>query len=228
MKNIIECIPGAATPMNTLGMGNVVPCVTDPIPATTYKRKKRRKRRMKHLKDIIVEKLKIKPINVKNDILEIDWDVADFKMFYMYFKFSASIRFDSYAFTNSKDYKITEYCFGYDVIQDGNNIEEFDGLGNIIKSIRTLQPVRFNDSTYQDVFGDIDGTGHIDAFIYTGPSAKMCFVIETFTEGLCFYNIFSLDKHLVNEIIDYLPDGLTNVDAYSLKEQSTVELDFLK
>lgn len=228
MRNITECIPGAATPMNTLGMGNVVPCVTDPIPTISFKRKKRRKRRMKHLKDIIAEKLKVTINKPNSNILECIWDVADFKVFYMYFRFTGSINFGSYAFKNADDYKITEYCFGYDVMRDSNYNEEFDGLGDIIKSIRTLQPVRFPDSIYQDVFGDIDNTGHVDAFIYTGPSNKSCFVIETFTEGLCFYNIFSLDKDLVDEIIDYLPDDLRNIDAYSLKEQTTVDLDFLK
>lgn len=226
MKNIIECIPGAATPMNTLGMGNVVPCVTDPIPTKLFKRKKRRKRRMKHLKDIIIEKLKVTTNKSTANVLEAIWDVADFKSFYRFFKFTDN--FGSYAYTNATDYKITEYCFGYDVMQDGNYDIEFEGLGDIIKSIKTLRPVRFDNSTYQDVFGEIDGTGHIDAFIYTGTSNRSCFVIETFTEGLCFYNVFSLDKDLVDEIIDYLPDDLRNIDAYSLKEQTTVDLDFLK
>lgn len=226
MKNIIECIPGAATPMNTLGMGTVEPCGTDPIPFRRFKRKKSRKRRMKHLKDIINEKLKVTANKANSNILECIWDVSDFKHFYKFFKFTDN--FGSYAYTNATDYKITEYCFGYDVTQDGNYTGEFEGLGDIIKSIKTLRPVRFDNSTYEDVFGDIDNTGHIDAFIYTGPSDKSCFVIETFTEGLCFYNIFSLDKHLVYEIIDYLPDGLTPIDAYSLKEQTTVDLDFLK
>lgn len=228
MKNIIECIPGAATPMNTLGMGTVEPCGTDPIPFRRFKRKKSRKRRMKHLKDIINEKLKVTVNNINSNILERIWDVADFKSFYRFFKFTDS--FGSYAYTNATDYKITEYCFGYDVIQDGNYNGEFEGLGDIIKSIKTLRPVRFDNSTYQDVFGDIDGTGHIDAFIYTSTSnsRSCCFVIETFTEGLCFYNVFSLDKNLVDEIIDYLLDDLTPIDAYSLKEQTTVELDFLK
>ena len=71
MRDIIECIPGAATPMNTLGMGTVEPCVTDPIPTTSCKRKKRRKRRMKHLKDIIIEKLKIN--NDRNLVEYIDF-----------------------------------------------------------------------------------------------------------------------------------------------------------
>jgi len=226
MRDITECIPGAATPMNTLGMGTVDPCVTDPIPSRSLKRKKRRKRRMKHLKDIIIEKLKVTTNKSTANVLEAIWDVADFKSFYRFFKFTDN--FGSYAYTNADDYKITEYCFGYDVIQDGNYDVEFEGLGDIIKNIKILRPVRFDNSTYQDVFGEIDGTGHIDAFIYTGTSNRSCFVIETFTEGLCFYNVFSLDKDLVDEIIDYLPDDLRNIDAYSLKEQTTVDLDFLK
>jgi hypothetical protein len=226
MKNIIECIPGAATPMNTLGMGTVEPCVTDPIPTISFKRKRKRKRRMKHLKDIINEKLKISSNNVNSNIVECIWNVLDFKEFYRFFNFTDN--FGSYAFMNSVDDKITEYCFAYDVTQDGDYDTAFDGLGDIIKSIKTLRPVRFNNSRYQDVFGDIDAAGHIDAFIYTTRSNKSCFVIEAYNEGLCFYNIFSLDKNLVDEIIGYLPDDLSNIDAYSLKEQTTVELDFLK
>jgi hypothetical protein len=226
MKNIIECIPGAATPMNTLGMGTVEPCGTDPIPFRSFKRKKSRKRRMKHLKDIINEKLKVTTNKVNSNILECIWDVTDFKSFYRFFKFTDN--FGSYAQINADDYKITEYCFGYHGIHGDDDIGEFDGLGDIIKSIKNLRPIRFDNSTYQDVFGDIDNTGHIDAFIYRGPLNKPCLIIETFTEGLCFYNVFSLDKNLVDEIIDYLPDDLTPIDAYSLKEQTTVELDFLK
>ena len=92
MKNIIESIPGAANPMNTLGMGTVEPCVTDPMPTISFKRKKRRKKRMKHLKDIIIEKLKINPNKQNNDILETVWDVSDFKSFYMFFKFTDKFR----------------------------------------------------------------------------------------------------------------------------------------
>ena len=217
---------GFTTPLNTLGMGTVDPCGTDPVPSISVKRKRRRKRRMKHLKDVIIEKLRVN-INKSNiNILEYPWDVSDFKAFYKFFKFTDN--FGSYAYNNSNDHKIIEYCFGYDVIQDGNYTGEFEGLGDIIKSIKTLRPVSFDNSTYQDIFGDIDNTGHIDAFIYTGPLNKSCFIIETFTEGLCFYNVFSLDKDLVDEIIDYLPDDLRNIDAYSLKEQTTVDLDFLK
>ena len=118
MRDITECIPGAATPMNTLGMGNVVPCVTDPMPTISFKRKKRRKRRMKHLKDIIAEKLKVTTNKSTANVLEAIWDVADFKHFYKFFEFTDN--FGSYAYTNAADYKITEYCFGYDVMQDGN------------------------------------------------------------------------------------------------------------
>lgn len=217
---------GFATPSNTLGMGTVDPYGIDPMPSKSLKRKRRRKRRMKHLKDVIIEKLKVNINKSTANILEVIWDVADFKSFYRFFKFTDI--FGSYAYRHATEYKITEYCFGYDVTQEGNYTEGFDGLGDIIKSSLTLRPVRFDNSTYQDVFGDIDNTGHIDAFIYTGRSNKPCFIIETFTEGLLFYNVFSLDKDLVDEIIDYLPDDLINADAYSLKEQTTVELDFLK
>ena len=98
MKNIIECIPGAATPMNTLGMGTVEPCVTDPMPTISFKRKKRRKKRMKHLKDIIIEKLKINPNKQNNDILETVWDVSDFKSFYMFFKYMIHFLYQHFSF----------------------------------------------------------------------------------------------------------------------------------
>lgn len=220
---------GFATPLNTLGMGTVDPCNTDPMPTISFKRKKRRKRRMKHLKDVIIEKLKVTTNKSTANVLECIWDVSDFDDFYRFFGFTEYINFASYVRANASTYKykITEYCFGYEVAQEGNYTDGFDGLADIIKNSSTLCPVRFANSKYQDVFGDIDNTGHIDAFLYRNPK-KLCFVIETFTEGLCFYNIFSLDKHLVNEIIDYLPDDLPSIDAYSLKEQTTIELDFLK
>ena len=108
MKNIIECIPGAATPMNTLGMGTVEPCVTDPIPTISFKRKKRRKRRMKHLKDIINEKLKINPNKSNSNILECIWDVSDFDDFYRFFGFTEYINFAAYVRANASNhnYKI--------------------------------------------------------------------------------------------------------------------------
>ena len=55
MKDIIECIQGFATPMNTLGMGDVNPS-TDSI-SVPIKRNKRRKKKMKNLKDTIKAKL---------------------------------------------------------------------------------------------------------------------------------------------------------------------------
>ena len=55
---------GFATPLNTLGMGAVEPCVTDPIPSKSIKRKRRRKRRMKNIVDFIKESLVSESISV--------------------------------------------------------------------------------------------------------------------------------------------------------------------
>ena len=46
---------GFATPLNTLGMGTVDPCGTDPVPSRSLKRKRRRKRRMKNIVEFIKE-----------------------------------------------------------------------------------------------------------------------------------------------------------------------------
>ena len=55
MRDIIECIQGFTSPMNTLGMGDVNP-LTDFI-GISIKRNKRRKKKMKNLKDVLKSKL---------------------------------------------------------------------------------------------------------------------------------------------------------------------------
>lgn len=55
MKDIIECIQGFTSPMNTLGMGDVNPS-TDFI-GISIKRNKHRKKKMKNLKDVLKSKL---------------------------------------------------------------------------------------------------------------------------------------------------------------------------
>ena len=55
MKDIIECIQGFASPMNTLGMGDINPS-TDFI-GISIKRNKHRKKKMKNLKDVLKSKL---------------------------------------------------------------------------------------------------------------------------------------------------------------------------
>ena len=71
---------GFATPSNTLGMGTVDPCGTDPIPSRSLKRKRRRKRRMKNIVDFIKESLVIEAISVDR-IKNEDWDVDKLSRF---------------------------------------------------------------------------------------------------------------------------------------------------
>ena len=71
---------GFATPLNTLGIGTVEPCVTDPIPSKSLKRKRRRKRRMKNIVDFIKESLVSESISVDR-IKNEDWDVDKLSRF---------------------------------------------------------------------------------------------------------------------------------------------------
>ena len=110
MKDIIECIQGFATPMNTLGMGAVEPCVTDPIPSISLKRKRRRKRRMKSIKEFIKESIVTEAITVDR-IKNEDWDVDKLSRFLNDMKIN---RKDVDMFISNYPDTIKEYNFEVD------------------------------------------------------------------------------------------------------------------
>ena len=110
MKDIIECIQGFATPSNTIGMGAVDPCVTDPIPSISLKRKRRRNRRMKNIKEFIKESLVTEAITVDR-IKNEDWDADKLSRFLNDMKIN---RKDVDMFISNYPDTIKEYNFEVD------------------------------------------------------------------------------------------------------------------
>lgn len=187
---------------------------------------------MKALKDIIIERLKVTPSSSNIKIDEQKWDISDFKAFYKYFQFadSLSLPFSSYAYIHGHDNTITEYYFGIDLTEEADYNEDgtgFNGLAHSITNKHGLSPVRFNETTFQNVFGDLDFHDYVDAFIYTKAN-NSCFIIESYIEGLYFYNIFSLDKKLVDDIVEVLPSNFNQTSYTSLKDMGEVQLPFLQ
>ena len=120
MKDIIECIQGFATPSNTIGMGTVDPCVTDPIPSISLKRKRRRKRRMKNIKEFIKESLVTEAITVDR-IKNEDWDADKLSRFLNDMKIN---RKDVDMFISNYPDTIKEYNFEVDD-------PEFEGIDEL-------------------------------------------------------------------------------------------------
>lgn len=117
MKDIIECIQGFATPMNTLGIGDVNPS-TDPM-SVPIKRNKRRKKKMKNLKDTIKAKL-FESLN-SDKLPSKKWKSEDLNEFL------------SNILTDSNDIKL--FIGNYDDTIDEYSIDindsDFEGIGSI-------------------------------------------------------------------------------------------------
>ena len=120
MKDIIECIQGFASPMNTLGMGDINPS-TDFI-GISIKRNKHRKKKMKNLKDVLKSKL-FESLNSDN-LPSKKWKPEDLNEFL------------SNILTDSNDIKLFlgNYHDTIDEYSIDINDSDFEGIGSISRS----------------------------------------------------------------------------------------------
>ena len=182
MKDIIECIQGFATPMNTLGMGAVEPCVTDPIPSISLKRKRRRKRRMKSIKEFIKESIVTEAITVDR-IKNEDWDVDKLSRFLNDMKIN---RKDVDMFISNYPDTIKEYNFEVDD-------PEFEGIDEL-REVNKFKELDFDKDNVKELFDNVENGDDINkVFWFDNGNGIRSIIVETkFTDRMS-YNVFGQD-----------------------------------
>lgn len=207
MKNIIECIQGFATPMNTLGMGEVNP-LSEPIGnvSKTKRKNKRKKRKMKSLRDFLVkesivnEKLKItvdKTIEYEPTV--VDWDIKNLEHVLSFFFNDIN---DVDLFLSNYTNKIEEYVLSFEY-------ENFDGLKNT-KDGRKFKDVDFEAEDFEELFGSLDYGDTQNIYWYDGGNGIRTIIFEAFIDGSLYYNILG-DKDL-KSVLEALPGDLGRLD----------------
>lgn len=183
MKDIIECIQGFATPMNTLGMGAVEPCVTDPIPSVSLKRKRRRKRRMKSIKEFIKESIVITEAITVDRIKNEDWDVDKLSRFLNDMKIN---RKDVDMFISNYPDTIKEYNFEVDD-------PEFEGIDEL-REVNKFKELDFDKDTVKELFDNVENGDDINkVFWFDNGNGIRSIIVETkFTDRMS-YNVFGQD-----------------------------------
>ena len=182
MRDIIECIQGFATPMNTIGMGAVEPCVTDPIPSISLKRKRRRKRRMKSIKEFIKESIVTEAITVDR-IKNEDWDVDKLSRFLNDMKIN---RKDVDMFISNYPDTIKEYNFEVDD-------PEFEGIDEL-REVNKFKELDFDKDNVKELFDNVENGDDINkVFWFDNGNGIRSIIVETkFTDRMS-YNVFGQD-----------------------------------
>ena len=182
MKDIIECMQGFATPMNTIGMGAVDPCVTDPIPSISLKRKRRRKRRMKSIKEFIKESIVTEAITVDR-IKNEDWDVDKLSRFLNDMKIN---RKDVDMFISNYPDTIKEYNFEVDD-------PDFEGIDEL-REVNKFKELDFDKDTVKELFDNVENGDDINkVFWFDNGNGIRSIIVETkFTDRMS-YNVFGQD-----------------------------------
>ena len=182
MKDIIECIQGFATPMNTIGMGAVEPCVTDPIPSISLKRKRRRKRRMKNIKGFIKESIVTEAITV-NRIKNEDWDADKLSRFLNDMKIN---RKDVDMFISNYPDTIKEYNFEVDD-------PEFEGISEL-REVNKFKELDFDKDNVKELFDNVENGDDINkVFWFDNGNGIRSIIVETKFPDRMSYNVFGQD-----------------------------------
>ena len=182
MRDIIECIRGFATPMNTIGMGAVEPCVTDPIPSISLKRKRRRKRRMKSIKEFIKESIVTEAITVDR-IKNEDWDVDKLSRFLNDMKIN---RKDVDMFISNYPDTIKEYNFEVDD-------PEFEGISEL-HEVNKFKELDFDKDNVKELFDNVENGDDINKiFWFDNGNGIRTIIVETKFTGRMSYNVFGQD-----------------------------------
>ena len=182
MKDIIECIQGFATTSNTIGMGAVDPCVTDPIPSISLKRKRRRNRRMKNIKEFIKESLVTEAITVDR-IKNEDWDADKLSRFLNDMKIN---RKDVDMFISNYPDTIKEYNFEVDD-------PEFEGISEL-REVNKFKELDFDKDNVKELFDNVENGDDINkVFWFDNGNGIRSIIVETkFTDRMS-YNVFGQD-----------------------------------
>ena len=182
MRDIIECMQGFATPMNTIGMGAVDPCVTDPIPSISLKRKRRRKRRMKSIKEFIKESIVTEAITVDR-IKNEDWDVDKLSRFLNDMKIN---RKDVDMFISNYPDTIKEYNFEVDD-------PDFEGIDEL-REVNKFKELDFDKDNVKELFDNVENGDDINkVFWFDNGNGIRSIIVETNIEDRMIYNVFGQD-----------------------------------
>ena len=173
---------GFATPLNTLGMGAVEPCVTDPIPSISLKRKRRRNRRMKNIKEFIKESLVTEAITVDR-IKNEDWGVDKLSSFLNDMKISKK---DVDMFIANYPDTVKEYNFEVDD-------PDFEGV-EALREVKKFKELDFDKDKVKELFDNVENGDDINKiFWFDNGNGIRSIIVETNIEDRMIYNVFGQD-----------------------------------
>lgn len=173
---------GFATPLNTLGMGTVDPCGTDPMPSRSLKRKRRRKRRMKNIVEFIKESLISEAITV-DKIKHEDWTVEKLSKLFNDMKIKHK---DIEMFTDNYEDTIKEYNFEIDD-------DSFEGIQEL-PNYRKFKELDFDKDKVKELFDNVENGDDINkVFWFDNGNGIRSIVIETKFHDKIAYNVFGQD-----------------------------------
>lgn len=173
---------GFATPLNTIGMGAVEPCVTDPIPYKSLKRKRRRKRRMKNIVDFIKESLVSESISVDR-IKNEDWAVDKLSRFLNDMKISKK---DVDMFIANYPDTVKEYNFEVDD-------PDFEGV-EALREVKKFKELDFDKDKVKELFDNVENGDDINKiFWFDNGNGIRSIIVETNIEDRMIYNVFGQD-----------------------------------
>lgn len=184
MKTMYECITGMATPMNTVGMGDVDPCNIDPIPVNKPKKIKKKKK-MKSLKDYVKQ---IKESMDKGDWESRVWTLNNIDDFFTIIDIPEK---DIELFSDSHKEEVTEYA------SETTNTEGF-----IFEQIPTMKPIEEIEPTLLYKMLQIT-KGEVLCCWYDNGSGldTICFEIKDNNRDKTYIFIVGADKYKFDKII---------------------------
>lgn len=199
MKDIKECLDVAvATPLATIGMGNVDPCHTDGVPCASLpckKQKKSKKRKMKSLKDYL-KRYKTQSIEEsmdKGDWESRVWNTSEVVDFFAILDIPEK---DIELFSDSHKEEITEYAAITSVS------EEF-----ILSKIPTMKEMEEFDPTLLYKMLQIT-KGESNAYWYDNGSGldTICIEVMDNNRDKTYLFVFGADRYKFDKILSEIND----------------------
>lgn len=194
MKTIKECLDVAVTtPLNTIGMGDVTPFNTDPIPCK--KQKKCKKRKMKSLKDYInkAKQQSIEEAMDKGDWESRVWNTSEVDDFFAILDISDK---DIELFADSHKEEITEYAAITEIT------DEF-----ILSKIPTMKELEEFEPTLLYKMLQIT-KGESNAYWYDNGSGldTICIEVMDNNRDKTYLFVFGADRYKFDKILSEIND----------------------